>query len=147
MTSYLVEHTRNIISKKPFSKGNLPFGSIITFNYMDEDKKPSKPMVLVLNPVWEGHLPTHREPSTSLRLRGTTPVVGSTRRLPCGTSEAEVGEGGGRVRPWCTLFGHKPLRLQALFGADLISVRDATGNLLVVVHLCERCHGVYWEVA
>jgi len=56
MTTYLAEHKRNIMSEKAFSKGNIPPGAIITFNYTNEEKKTSKPMVLVLNPVWEGHL-------------------------------------------------------------------------------------------
>ena len=51
------------------------------------------------------------------------------------------------MNTWCRLFGHRPLHLAILNGADLLTVRDATGDLLVAVHLCERCHLLYWEAS
>ena len=49
------------------------------------------------------------------------------------------------MRFLCSLFGHRPLHLQAMNGADLFTVRDSLGQLLVAIHLCERCHVVFWE--
>jgi len=46
----------------------------------------------------------------------------------------------------CLLFGHKPFRLQTLGRGPLILIQDITGGL-VEIHICERCHLVFWRPA
>ena len=46
---------------------------------------------------------------------------------------------------WCWLFGHRPLTLQLWCGDDFAIVKDGFGEVLLRLHLCERCRLVYWN--
>lgn len=54
--NHRAHHSKNILLMKPASNSKLEFGSIITFNYIDEHNRPTKPLVLVLNPHYQGNL-------------------------------------------------------------------------------------------
>lgn len=56
MPNYISQHIKNTISKKPISKSDLLPGMIVEFNYSGIENKTKKPMVIVLNPKWEGNL-------------------------------------------------------------------------------------------
>ena len=43
----------------------------------------------------------------------------------------------------CWLFGHVRLRLGSL-DPHLLGVNDLLGVRLLEVHLCARCHGLFW---
>ena len=43
----------------------------------------------------------------------------------------------------CLLFGHIPLRLNAIGKNPMIVLRDEFGNTLVKIDMCERCQYVY----
>ena len=47
----------------------------------------------------------------------------------------------------CSVFGHKPLLLDALGKGPLITIHDRPGKDLVDVHMCTRCKLLYWEAA
>ena len=54
--SYKSQHRRNIISEKSTSKMKIVPGSIIRFSYSGKEVNDSRPLVLVLNPRWQGKL-------------------------------------------------------------------------------------------
>ena len=54
--SYKSHHRRNIISEKSSSKMKIVPGSIVRFNYSGKEVNDSRPLVLVLNPRWQGKL-------------------------------------------------------------------------------------------
>ena len=45
---------------------------------------------------------------------------------------------------WCWLFGHKPLKLDALKLNGVMSYTDVLGDVVFRVEACERCHMLYW---
>jgi hypothetical protein len=45
----------------------------------------------------------------------------------------------------CTLFGHKSA-IQKERGIQAFEIRGMSGVILGEMHLCSRCHSVYWEV-
>jgi len=45
---------------------------------------------------------------------------------------------------WCWLFGHKPLKLDALKLNGVMSYTDVLGDVVFRVEACERCHILYW---
>lgn len=54
--NYINSHRRFITSEKRISKNALVPGAITFFTYIDENKKVSKQLVLVLNPIWRGNM-------------------------------------------------------------------------------------------
>ena len=56
LANYLELHKKNFLSEQPFNKTNLQPGAIIWFTYIDDEKKTTKPLVIVLNPVWHGNM-------------------------------------------------------------------------------------------
>jgi hypothetical protein len=56
MTNYLQAHKKNFLSESTVNKSDLAPGAIIQFTYLDEDKQMTKPVVVVLNPVYHGNL-------------------------------------------------------------------------------------------
>ena len=54
--NHRTQHNKNIILKTSINRSRLEPGSIVTFNYVDENKRASKPLVLVLNPHYKGNL-------------------------------------------------------------------------------------------
>ena len=53
---YTLSHKKNIIKEAQTSKGNLLPGTIVRFNYKGKDVHEPRPLVLVLNPRWDGKL-------------------------------------------------------------------------------------------
>lgn len=56
MTSYLAAHKKNFINEIITSKNNLVPGVVTWFTYLDEDNQITKPVVVVLNPMYQGHM-------------------------------------------------------------------------------------------
>ena len=56
MTSYLIAHKKNFINENNVSKADLQPGAIVQFTYIDEDKKMTKPIVVVLNPLYHNNM-------------------------------------------------------------------------------------------
>lgn len=56
MADFLSAHKKNVVREFVFSKSDLKPGAIIQFNYVDKKKATSKPLVLVLNPMFQGNL-------------------------------------------------------------------------------------------
>jgi len=56
MTNYLMVHKKNFINEIATAKANLQPGAIIQFTYVAEDRKMTKPIVVVLNPMYQQHL-------------------------------------------------------------------------------------------
>ena len=45
----------------------------------------------------------------------------------------------------CSLFGHKPMKLEVLDGHPLIEISDQSGPL-IAIQMCKRCGLIYWGV-
>jgi len=56
MANYLMAHKKNFINENNVSKADLAPGAIIQFTYLDEDNKMTKPLVVVLNPMYHGNM-------------------------------------------------------------------------------------------
>ncbi len=56
MTNYLVAHKKNFLKENNVSKADLVPGAIIQFTYLDEDRKMTKPLVVVLNQAYQGNI-------------------------------------------------------------------------------------------
>lgn len=56
MRNFLNEHRKNIISEKIGKKADLESGHIVMFNYSGKNVKTKRPLVLVLNPNYNGKL-------------------------------------------------------------------------------------------
>jgi len=56
MINYQEQHNKKILSESSTSKGNLRSGDIVRFNYYGKDAHEPRPLVLVLNPNWQGKL-------------------------------------------------------------------------------------------
>ena len=56
LPNYLELHKKNFLSEQPFNKTDLRPGSIIQFTSIDDEKKTTKPLVIVLNPLWHGNM-------------------------------------------------------------------------------------------
>jgi hypothetical protein len=50
---YLAQHRKNILNESIVSKSSIETGAIVSFTYINEQKKISKPLVLVLNPHFQ----------------------------------------------------------------------------------------------
>ena len=56
MANYLTVHKKNFLSESAISKSDLAPGAIIQFTYLNENKEMTKPIVVVLNPVYHNNL-------------------------------------------------------------------------------------------
>jgi len=45
----------------------------------------------------------------------------------------------------CSLFGHKPIKLEVLYNEPLITIKDKSGPL-IAIQMCKRCGLIYWGV-
>ena len=56
MPNYLTAHKKNFLLEINFSKADLQPGAIVQFTYLNEEKKITKPLVVVLNPIYQGNM-------------------------------------------------------------------------------------------
>jgi len=56
MPNYLLAHKKNFVNELITSKANLVPGVITRFTYLDENDLMTKPIVIVLNPMYHGNL-------------------------------------------------------------------------------------------
>lgn len=56
MTSYLSAHKKNFISLHILNPADLKPGALIRFTYLDQEKKITSPIVVVLNPIYHGNM-------------------------------------------------------------------------------------------
>lgn len=56
MPNYLLAHRKNFLTEIAMSKSSLAPGVVVWFTYLDEDKQITKPVAIVLNPLYQGNL-------------------------------------------------------------------------------------------